>query len=456
MDENFNYYHNYKYPLASEGWGSTADQILLKDGDLITLGHFTSWDFHLDSLSIFNFIKAGDDIIQTTAKQGEEVEVTVMLAGKGDNYTTAHTPMADRGVYITPVSEMTANPTQWNMAGTTDENGNVQIDTSDLAPGQYFVGTPGVYGKEYTKDICSTPGGIILNVEEGLEEVILGTPELTKVQKWGYNALKISWDKADNADGYRLYYCGPDGEWKYVAQIDGGSTTSYVHTGLTTGQTYTYRVRPYCMDGREQVFGEYSNEVSGKPIPKKAVITKTERWGYNAIKVSWNKVNGASGYRLYYREQGTSTWKYVTQIGKGSTLSYVHKGVTSGKVYEYRMRAYRTVDGEKVFGTYSDIMTGRTTPKQVQITSVKKASATSSKLTWEKVAGATGYRIYYREAGTNTWKYVTQIGKGSTLSYTHKGLTSGKTYEYRMRAYRTVDGTKVFGVYSTVKSLKLK
>ena len=73
MDENFNYYYNYAYPLASEGWGSTADQILLKDGDIVTVGHFTSWNFHLDDESVFNFIRHGDKQINTSAKKGEKI-----------------------------------------------------------------------------------------------------------------------------------------------------------------------------------------------------------------------------------------------------------------------------------------------------------------------------------------------------------------------------------------------
>ncbi len=166
MDENFNYYFNYEYPLASEGWGSTADQILLEDGDIVTVGHFTSWDFHLDDLSVFNFIKAGDDIINTSAEKGEAVEMSVVLAAKGGNYTTAHIPMEGRGVFITKADELTANTAQWNFVGTTDENGNVVVYTDGLEAGKYVVGTPGQFGKTYTKDIVSTPGAIYLTVEE--------------------------------------------------------------------------------------------------------------------------------------------------------------------------------------------------------------------------------------------------------------------------------------------------
>lgn len=44
-DENLLYYVNHQYPLMYEGWGSTADWILLEDGDAIEVAMFTDWDF---------------------------------------------------------------------------------------------------------------------------------------------------------------------------------------------------------------------------------------------------------------------------------------------------------------------------------------------------------------------------------------------------------------------------
>ncbi len=44
-DENLMYYRNHVYPLMAPGWGSTADYILLKDGDTIDLAMFSNWSF---------------------------------------------------------------------------------------------------------------------------------------------------------------------------------------------------------------------------------------------------------------------------------------------------------------------------------------------------------------------------------------------------------------------------
>lgn len=172
MNENLNYYHNYKYPLASEGWGSTADQILLHDGDIITVGHFSDWSFHQDPLSVFNLIKAGEQTVTVEAPQNTELDLTVYLAGKGGNYTTAHTPRTEQlPVYYIPVKELDDGVvSKWNFLGNADANGNLTVDVW-MEPGEYLVCVAGQYGKDLPNAIVSTPGGIILKVTD---PVLLG------------------------------------------------------------------------------------------------------------------------------------------------------------------------------------------------------------------------------------------------------------------------------------------
>jgi len=168
MDENLNYYHNYRYPLASEGWGSTADQIRLHNGDIITLGHFDSWDFHHDPLCVFNLIKVEDDTVIKEVKQGDTVDFSVYLAGKGENYATAYSPRTEGlAVYYIPVSQLdTGVVSNWNFLGNADGNGNISLDTTYMMPGEYLICVAGQPGRDYPDDIVSAPGGIILKITE--------------------------------------------------------------------------------------------------------------------------------------------------------------------------------------------------------------------------------------------------------------------------------------------------
>lgn len=170
QDENLNYYLNYEYPLASPGWGSTSDQILLEDGDVVTMGHFTNWQFHTDDGSVFNYLKSGSDTVITTVTQGDKLTLTAYLAGASDagDYTTGHTVVTSQPeIYYTSVGSISdGDVTTWTLAGTASVNGTLSVNTSSLAPGEYIFAMPGQYGVTLTEAICSTPGAILVTVEE--------------------------------------------------------------------------------------------------------------------------------------------------------------------------------------------------------------------------------------------------------------------------------------------------
>lgn len=278
-----------------------------------------------------------------------------------------------------------------------------------------------------------------------------GKPSV-KTQSAGYNSVKISWNAYENTDSYLVYRKTKGTSFKRIAAVTG---LSYTDQTAVTGTTYYYTVKAASKYWGSTVYSKYETNVTGKAMPAKSAITKTQSWGYNKAKITWNKVSGASGYRLYYKTSANGAWKYVTQIGSGSTVSYVHAGLTSGRTYYYMVRAYRTVSGTKHFGAYSNVMSAKPVPVTTKISNVT-AGNRQAKVTWGKVSGASGYRLYYRTSKNGTWKYVTQISNGNTTSYTHKGLTKGQTVYYKMRAYRTVSGTKVFGAYSAEKYAKIK
>lgn len=165
-DLNLNYYLNYEYPLASAGWGSTCDQILLRDGDIVTLGHFTDWSFFNDTTSIFNYIVAD----KTDPVQGDKIKLELYHAGADMNgsYNTAHTLIDySPSVYCTPVNDIVSGDvTTWQYVGNAEADGSLVVDTSTLAPGEYIFALAGQPGKENPGVICSTPGGIRLTIHE--------------------------------------------------------------------------------------------------------------------------------------------------------------------------------------------------------------------------------------------------------------------------------------------------
>ena len=92
-----------------------------------------------------------------------------------------------------------------------------------------------------------------------------------------------------------------------------------------------------------------------------------------------------------------------------------------------------------------------TAPKTVKTVIV---SGSSIKIGWSKVTGASGYQIYPAPSAKGTYKLVKTIAAGK-YSYINEKLTPGKTYYYKVRAYKTSGKSKIYGSYSKVISGKI-
>lgn len=93
------------------------------------------------------------------------------------------------------------------------------------------------------------------------------------------------------------------------------------------------------------------------------------------------------------------------------------------------------------------------TIKKVTLKSVKKASAKTLKITWKKAGNVSGYKLY-RKAGKGKYKQIAIIKGKSKTTYRDKKIKKGKTYSYKVRAYKTVNGKTYYGKYSNVKKKK--
>ena len=78
--------------------------------------------------------------------------------------------------------------------------------------------------------------------------------------------------------------------------------------------------------------------------------------------------------------------------------------------------------------------------KTPAVTSLKKSSSTSATLKWKKVSKADGYVIYRSTSRSKGYRKVKTIKNGKTASVRLRNLKQGKTYYFKIKAYRTVNG----------------
>lgn len=96
-------------------------------------------------------------------------------------------------------------------------------------------------------------------------------------------------------------------------------------------------------------------------------------------------------------------------------------------------------------------------PAKTTISSASSKKTKTAVVTWKKNTQCTGYQIFYaRNSKFTTGKKTVTVSSARTVSKTLTGLTKGKTYYVKVRAYKTIDGKKVYGSYSSVKSFKSK
>lgn len=254
---------------------------------------------------------------------------------------------------------------------------------------------------------------------EALNEPKVLTSPTVKVKNADNNTLLVTWTSVDNAKEYIVYSSKDNKKWnKKTTTTD----LSYVATGLTYGKKYYYKVKAI-----NNTSNKTSKSVSGKTLPNKVENFKVTSVGTNSVKTSWDKVK-VDGYELY-RSNDNKKWKKITTITKNSSLTNNNKKLKANTVYYYKIRAYKKVGKEKVYGPYSGVIKIRTAPAKPTIS--LSSTYNSIKANIKKVSGASKYQIYRSLEKSGNYELLTEV---TTTSYTDSNLITGQQYYYKVKA----------------------
>ena len=143
----------------------------------------------------------------------------------------------------------------------------------------------------------------------------------------------------------------------------------------------------------------------------------------SGINVKWKKVTNATGYRVYRKLSTAKKWTYIDNV---KTTSYIDKNVSGGKTYRYTVRATKGKT-QSSYNTNGISIKRLTTPKGIKA----QNQTFSVKVNWNKVTGATGYRVYKRLSSEENWSYIDTVTK---TTYTDTKVQENKSYRYTIRA----------------------
>ena len=234
----------------------------------------------------------------------------------------------------------------------------------------------------------------------------------------------------------------------------------------------------------------------------KVNLTSVKSYRYDKIKLTWEPLSGVDDYQIYRATSKSGTYSKVNSITGASKSTYINGSRTCGKTYYYKVRAYKKIGGKTVYSKYSSVMSGKAVPSKTTVVGAWGSAGTilGTTVEWKGIAGATDYEVqtrYTLNGKTTSWNskvktrddewlpfkthnqflnetkkkypsgYVTGVvlagypedAKIPVKEYAEKRIKSNsaslsglpqddRVYEFRVRAYRTVNGKKVYGAWS--------
>lgn len=167
-DANLRYDVNGCYP-AVDGWGLTADRIVLSEGDFVNIAHYTSWDFWGDDWSGFHYFTDEDGNLKHIYNVMPGEELTLGLVRSYSDWNNGGTPaFAPRDYYYIYYGLAYGEPEGRIIA---DKNG--MFDISFDTPGTWYLWADGGYGLQYGSSIVSAPAFATISVNDILFEIDL-------------------------------------------------------------------------------------------------------------------------------------------------------------------------------------------------------------------------------------------------------------------------------------------
>ena len=327
-------------------------------------------------------------------------------------------------------------------------------------------------------------------------------PAITGAVCTGFNSARITWNAVANANGYILERKAGTGNFAQVATLASGATSYEDTTGLVTGETYYYRIVAKAdskTNANQYVESERNeNGVAVKITPSTPKLISLESTSYNKLKLTWNTVNGATGY-LVYQILADGSYKQVKTVAQPATGTQASATMTKlkpGQKYRYTVKAYTLAANSVtkiVSGCDTTGLSAKAKPATPAVISVKAYTRVNGKNVFSgmnrsekgakvvravpkkptikltqwgrsidvdinKVAGADGY-VIYRKVGNGKYKKIGTIDAKKNADFTtYKDATVSyaKTYSYYVRAYKQTDESRVMSAKSKALTLTTK
>ena len=274
----------------------------------------------------------------------------------------------------------------------------------------------------------------------------IAAPTNVFAQSKSSTSIEISWDEVNTAVSYQIYRStSATGTYSSVGSTTGKENTSYTDEGLSTAQTFYYRVTA-TSDCTESARSNYTSATTGcDNIPVAPANIRAEALSSTEIKVSWDAVSGLGAswyYNLYTCETPNGEYYYLGNTSSAFTSTTITNREPSTTHY-FKISAENDCgEGElsvSAFATTEDC----DSPIPADPTGVSAASLSSRsvQITWNTVPGAAYYNVY-RTTDKNGSYWTVDGGINLTgNSFTDTTVSALTKYYYGVKSENDCGGT---------------
>ena len=160
----------------------------------------------------------------------------------------------------------------------------------------------------------------------------------------GNKKITLSWDAADGASSYTIYYRrATSSKWLRAGTI---SKTAVNITGLTNGVDYEFKVTangndsgiveiaPSATTSTTVIARDPADDNDDVTVSDEISLISVTSTSRGTITATWTPVSGATSYRVYVAEGASSTYR---NKGTFTGTTAVISGLNSGKTYKVRV-----------------------------------------------------------------------------------------------------------------------
>ncbi len=277
----------------------------------------------------------------------------------------------------------------------------------DLVPqfGMNYYRVTTRWGESYESAPTAT-----LSFRNGVTTTINATANAT--------AVTVTWNSVIGASKYILKR-STTSRGPYTV-ISSNAASPYTDLAVIADTAYYYVVAAEFADTTQ---GQDSAETSAMPgngkVPTGLTVTSV---GSNTVNLTWGRVTGASGYRVYWGLTNNGPYDQIPLMSSVNSISI--PSLNADTTYYFKVTSFSPGESTR---SAQIAATTRNTPSAPLVV----AGNNSVKVDWGGVSGVSGYNVQRSTDGTT---FTTIASNLSTFTLTDTGLTNGQIYFYRIIA----------------------